>query len=70
MTEQETNLVLRQLQLMRGSMEAFERKLDELTDDMFSVKKHMANLEDSVALNRVHMDERLTAIERKLELRL
>jgi hypothetical protein len=67
MAEQE--LILKHLRLMRGSMEAFERKLDELTNDMVDVKKQVISLENSTALSRVHTDERLTAIERKLEIR-
>ena len=63
-------LVLRHLQLMRGSMKVLERKLDELTNDMVDVKERMGNLENSISLSRTHTDERLTAIERALEMRL
>ena len=63
-------LILRYLRLICDTVEKSARQLDELTKDMADVKERSVNLENSMSRSRTLTDERLKAIERKLEMRL
>ena len=66
-----TDLVLPILQRMQSQMNAMDRKLDTLGDDMHLIKVRITNMEENMAGFNRRMDNlevRSSRIERRLDL--
>ena len=68
MTDEIGNLILKRLNQVYARLDNLENHLDELTNDVGDIGIRLLNLEQSVALNRTHVDARLTRIEKHLEI--